>query len=100
MIARKKKIAINTSKLEADNIYKTLMYFDTLYYKMNDSEKHELLSILIKEINIYENKQPNGQWLKQIVFSLPIIGDEDLYMSLDKENPVETVVLFCVRRGE
>lgn len=94
MIARKKKIAVNTEKLEADNIYKTLMYFDTLYYKMDDSEKHELLSILIKEINIYENKQPNGQWLKQIVFSLPIIGDEELYMSLDNGNPVECVVLM------
>ena len=94
MIARKKKIAVNTSKLEADNIYKTLMYFDTLYYKMSNREKHELLSILIKEIHIYENKQPNGQWLKEIVFSLPIIGEENLYMSLDKGNPVETVVLL------
>ena len=97
MIARKKKIAVNTSKIEADNIYKTLMYFDTLYYKMNDTEKHELLSILIKEINIYENKQPNGQWLKQIVFSLPIIGDEEIYMSLDKGKPVETVCCLCRR---
>jgi site-specific DNA recombinase len=94
MVARKKKIAVNTAKLEADNIYKTLMYFDTLYYKMDDSEKHELLSILIKEINIYENKQPNGQWLKQIVFSLPIIGDEELYMSLDKEKPVECAAIL------
>ena len=47
-------------------------------YKMNGSEKHVLLSIFIKEINIYENKQPNGQWLKQIVFSLPIIGDSEI----------------------
>ena len=94
MIARKKKIAVNTSKLEADNIYKTLMYFDTLYYKMDDNEKHDLLSILIKEINIYEDKQPNGQWLKQIVFALPIIGNEDLYVGLDNGNPVETVVLM------
>ena len=94
MIARKKKIAVNTAKLEADNIYKTLMYFDTLYYKMNDEEKHELLSILIKEINIYEDKQPNGQWLKEVVFSLPIIGSEKLYMSLDKGNSVEVITLL------
>ncbi len=94
MIARKKKIAVNTAKLEADNIYKTLMYFDTLYYKMNDEEKHELLSILIKEINIYEDKQPNGQWLKEVVFSLPIIGSEKLYMSLDNGNSVETIVVL------
>ena len=94
MVARQKKVAINTSKLEADNIYKTLMYFDTLYSKMNDEEKHNLLSILISEINIYEDKQPNGQWLKEIEFSLPIIGSERLYMSLDNGNSVETVVLL------
>ena len=61
---------------------------------MDDNEKHDLLSILIKEINIYEDKQPNGQWLKQIVFALPIIGNEDLYVGLDNGNPVETVVLL------
>ena len=70
------------------------MYFDTLYYKMNDEEKHELLSILIKEINIYEDKQPNGQWLKEVVFSLPIIGSEKLFMSLDNGNSVETIVVL------
>lgn len=92
--ARKKKIAINTAKLEADNIYKTLMYFDTLYNRMNEEEKRVLLSILIKEINIYNEKQPNGQWLKEIEFALPIIADEQLYMSLDNGNHVETVVLL------
>lgn len=39
------------------------MYYDTLYYKMNDEEKHELLTILINEINIFEDRQANGQWL-------------------------------------
>ena len=36
-------------------------------------DKHDLLSILIKEINIYEDKQPNGQWLKQSMMILSII---------------------------
>ena len=94
MIARKKKIAVNTAKLEADNIYKTLMYFDTLYYKMNDDERRELISILIKEINIHKDKLPNGQWLKDIKFALPIIGDENVYMGLDNGDQVETVVLL------
>jgi site-specific DNA recombinase len=42
---------------------------------MNEEEKRVLLSILIKEINIYNEKQPNGQWLKEIEFALPIIAD-------------------------
>ena len=35
-----------------------------------------------------------GQWLKEIVFSLPIIGSEKLYMSLDNGNSVEVVSLL------
>ena len=96
--ARKKKIAINTAKLEADNIYKTLMYFDTLYYRMNKDEQRELLSILINEINIYNDKQPNGQWLKEIRFSLPIIADEQLYMSLDNGNHVDNCFMQPVNK--
>lgn len=71
----------------------------TLYYKMNEEEKHELLTILISEINIFEDRQANGQWLKEIVFSLPIIGNEKLYMSLNKGNSVETVVLLSKLSG-
>lgn len=74
------------------------MYFDTLYYKMNDEEEHELLTILINEINIFEDRQANGQWLKEISFPLPIIGNEKLYMSWDNGNSVETVVQLCRER--
>ena len=35
--------------------------------------------------------QPNGQWLKSIEFKLPILG-EDMKLSLDNSNNVETVV--------
>ena len=46
---------------------------------------------LIDEIQIYEERQPNGQWLKSIRFKLPII-DEDMSLSLDNNSHVETVV--------
>lgn len=48
---------------------------------MNDVERRQLIEALISEIQIYEEKQPNGQWLKSITFKLPII-DEDLNISL------------------
>ena len=35
--------------------------------------------------------RPNGQWLKSITFKLPII-DEDLNISLENDEQVETVV--------
>ena len=60
---------------------------------MNDDEIRQLIEALISEIQIDEEKQPNGQWLKSITFKLPII-DEDLNISLDNDEQVETVVLL------
>jgi len=47
---------------------------------------------LISEIHIYEERQPNGQWLKSIKFKLPII-EEDMEMSLDSDTHVDTVTV-------
>ena len=95
--ARAKKQAIEAEKLTGDNIYKVLIYFDQLYEKMNDREKRQLIEELISEIQIYPERQPNGQWLKSIKFRLPII-EEDMNISLDNEQQVETVVLLS--KGE
>ena len=58
---------------------------------MNEIEKRQLMEELIEEVQIHEERQPNGQWLKSIKFKLPII-EEDMNMSLDDEEHVETVV--------
>ena len=89
--ARAKKQAIEAEKLTGDNIYKVLIYFDQLYGKMDDREKRQLIEELISEIQIYEERQPNGQWLKSIKFKLPIIA-EDMSLSLDNDAHIETVV--------
>ena len=60
---------------------------------MNDVEHRQLIEALISEIQIYEEKQANGQWLKFITFKLPII-DEDLNISLDNDEQVETIALI------
>ena len=88
-----RKKAIEAEKLTGDNIYKTLIYFDKLYEVMDTADKRALLSALIKEIHVYEEAKPNGQWLKSIVFKLPIIP-EDMKISLDNDNHVECVVLL------
>ena len=90
---RAKKMAIEADKLTADNIYKVLIYFDKLYSAMDDLEKRQLMETLISEIQVYEERQPNGQWLKSIKFKLPII-EEDMDLSLDSNNHIETVVLL------
>ena len=91
--ARAKKMAIEAEKLTGDNIYKVLIYFDKLYSIMDDQEKRQLMESLISEIQIYEERQPNGQWLKSIKFKLPIIT-EDMSLSLDNDAHIETVALL------
>lgn len=89
--ARAKKTSIEAEKITGDNIYKVLIYFDKLYFAMSDVERRQLIEALIAEIQIYEERKPNGQWLKSIRFKLPII-ENDLSIGLDNGNHVETVV--------
>ena len=88
--ARAKKLAIEAEKLTGDNIYKVLIYFDKLYSAMNEQEKRQLMEKLISEIQIFEERQTNGQWLKSIKFRLPII-EEDMSLSLDNNTHIEVV---------
>ncbi|HEU1694762.1 TPA: hypothetical protein VU692_002087, partial [Streptococcus pneumoniae] len=69
------------------------IYFDKLYKVMNDVERRQLISALISEIQVYEEKQSNGQWLKSITFKLPII-EENLNIGLDNDEQVECVSLL------
>ena len=91
--ARAKKTSIEAEKITGDNIYKVLIYFDKLYFAMNDVERRQLIEALIAEIQIYEERKPNGQWLKSIRFKLPII-ENDLSIGLDNGNHVEMVMMF------
>ena len=95
--ARAKKQSIESEKVTGDNIYKILIYFDKFYSLMNEEEQRKLMESLIEEIQIYEERQPSGQWLKSITFRLPII-EKDMKISvgdsLDSKQHVETVVLM------
>ena len=91
--AKAKKRTIEAEKITGDNIYKILFYFDKMYAVMDEAERRHLMESLIDEIQIYEERQPNGQWLKSIRFKLPII-DEDMSLSLDNDSHIETVVLL------
>ena len=97
--ARAKKTSIEAEKITGDNIYKVLIYFDKLYFAMSDVERRQLIEALIAEIQIYEERKPNGQWLKSIRFKLPII-ENDLSIGLDNGNQVETVCLLSNRKPD
>ena len=51
------------------------------------------LSQLVDNVQIYEERKENGQWLKSIEFKLPII-EKEFTLSLDKDTQTETVVLL------
>ena len=91
--AKTKKRALLADKITGDNIYKALIFFDKLYAQMSEAEKREFLSQLVDNVQIYEERKENGQWLKSIEFKLPIIKKE-FTLSLDNDTYVETVVLM------
>ena len=95
--AKTKKRALLADKITGDNIYKALIFFDKLYDKMNEAEKREFLSQLVDNVQIYEERKENGQWLKSIEFKLPII-EKEFTLSLDNDTQNETVVLLS--KGE
>ena len=63
----------------------------------SDVERRRVMEALISEIQIHEDRQPNGQWLKSIRFRLPII-EEDMNLSLDNNEHVECVI--ALSKGE
>ena len=90
---RKKKRSIENDKVTADNVYKTLIYFEELYDQMNQEEKRQLLKSLIEEIHIYDERKENGQLLKSIKFRLPII-EGNWNIGLNNDGQGETVCLL------
>ena len=90
---RAKKQAVEAEKLTGDNIYNILIHFEKLYAVMNEIERRQLMEALISEIQIYEDRKPNGRRLKSIKFRLPII-EEDMNLGLEDDKHVETACLM------
>jgi len=91
--AKAKKRSLLADKITGDNIYKALIFFDKLYAQMNEVEKREFLSQLVDNVQIYEERKENGQWMKSIEFKLPII-EKEFTLSLDNDAQNETVYLL------
>ena len=95
--AKTKKRALLADKITGENIYKALIFFDKLYAQMNEAEKREFLSQLVDNVQIYEERKENGQWLKSIEFKLPII-EKEFTLSLDNDTQNETVVKLSLKK--
>ena len=97
--AKAKKRSLLADKITGDNIYKALIFFDKLYAQMNEAEKREFLSQLVDNVQIYEERKENGQWLKSIEFKLPII-EKEFTLSLDNDTHCEVVCLLGRQKPE
>lgn len=95
--AKAKKRSLLADKITGDNIYKALVFFDKLYAQMNEAEKLEFLSQFVDNVQIYEERKENGQWLKSIEFKLPII-EKEFRLSLDNDTQNETVVKLSLKK--
>ena len=93
MDARAKRKTVIADKMSVDNVYKAIIYIDKYIDKMNQQERRDFIEQIISEVNIYEEKTPEGQWIKSVKFRLPLIT-EDISIGLDKDDHVETVVLL------
>ena len=92
---------IRQQKISEENVYQFLLYFDKLYDKFTDLEKKEFLNSFVERVDIYEQEQPDGRFLKHIKFRFPVyFGDretQELYW--DNESTVETVALLSADRS-
>lgn len=83
-------------KITANQLYKILLNFDKMYFKMTDLEKKHFMRNFIEEIELYPEKQEDGRILKQLSLGFPVFyeGSEGDTIRLHKENTVETVCLL------
>ena len=91
---------IQQQKISEENVYQFLLYFDKLYDKFTDLEKKEFLNSFVEQVDIYEQEQPDGRFLKHIKFRFPVyFGDRETQeLCWDNESTVETVC--CLQKRE
>ncbi len=87
---------IQQQKISEKQVYQFLLYFDKLYDKFTDAEKKEFLNCFIERIELYEDKLPDGRFLKSIRFRFPVFfdGQETSEIGWDAEATVECVCLL------
>lgn len=62
----------------------------------SDTEKKEFLNSFVESVEVYEEEQDDGRFLKRIKFRFPVFfnGEEVAELSLDNFLTLETVALL------
>ena len=92
--ARLRRDAIKQQAITLENIYKIMVNFDCVYNIINDEEKRNVVTALIKEIEIYRNDESEYP-LKRIGLNFSgVQGWRGSYGAfVGQRDTVETVVL-------
>ena len=93
--ARLRRDAIKQQAITLENIYKIMVNFDCVYNIINDEEKRNVVTALIKEIEIYRNDESEYP-LKRIGLNFPVFkdGGEVTELLWDKGNTVEAWIVY------
>ena len=88
--------SIRQEKISGDNIYRLLLAFDEVYGAASEAEKKDFMKAFIERIDLYPEKQKDGNWIRKIIFNfpVPVNGQEITELPLENETMVETVVLL------
>ena len=67
-----------------------------MYDEIEGVEKKEFLNSFVEQVDIYEQEQPDGKFLKHIKFHFPVyFGDRETQeLCWDNESTVETICLL------
>ena len=93
---------IRREKISGDNIYSILLAFDQVYRMATEAERKEFMRAFIERIDLYPEKQKNGNWIRKITFNfpIPIRGEDVIELPLEKETTLETVVSLSQRKPD
>lgn len=85
--------SIRQEKISGDNIYRLLLAFDQVYEAASEVERKEFMRAFIERIELFPEKQPDGNWIRKIIFNfpVPVNGTEVTELPLENETTVETV---------
>lgn len=84
--------SIRQEKISGDNIYRLLLAFDQVYEAASEVDRKEFMRAFIERIELFPEKQPDGNWIRKIIFNfpVPVNGAEVKELPLENETMVET----------
>ena len=93
---------IRQEKISGDNIYRLLLAFDQVYDAATEVERKEFMRAFIERIELFPEKQPDGNWIRKIIFNfpVPVNGSEVKELPLENESMAETVMLLCQQKPD